>query len=75
MRGPVGVCLARMEEERAAHGVGGRQASFCVPAVAAIPPDIEDVKAIPYLLNPYVGARSADLVSNSKIDNNGGATE
>jgi hypothetical protein len=35
------------------HGVGGRQAFFCVPAVAAIPPDIEDVKAIPYLLNPY----------------------
>jgi hypothetical protein len=27
------------------------------------------------VIGPYVGARLADLVSNSKIDNNGSATE
>jgi hypothetical protein len=37
---------ARLVEARATPlflGVGGRQAFFCVPAIAAIPPDISDV--------------------------------
>jgi hypothetical protein len=41
-----------MRETTIASGVGGRQAFFCVPAIAAIPPDIADVGGPLHSLDP-----------------------
>jgi hypothetical protein len=48
-------------------GVGGRQAFFCVPAIAAIPPDISDVGGPTHQIEARLGCEMAlFLMSTAK---------
>jgi hypothetical protein len=48
-------------------GVGGRQAFFCVPAIAAIPPDISDVGGPTHQIEARLGCEIAlFLMSTAK---------
>jgi hypothetical protein len=51
----------------ARNGVGGRQAFFCLPAIAAIPPDISDVGGPTHQIEARLGCEIAlFLMSTAK---------